>query len=115
MARKKKNKHIVDGVKYLTPEHINKLEVFQKDEELKKLELEVLSCKSQVMSERRQKLSTELEVVNKELEIVTLKKKLLTLEHNVRGNGYREFIEMLKNEYEIEGQIGFDPETGELK
>ena len=113
---KKQNKHVIEGVKYLAQEHINKLESFNKDEEIKKLELEVINEKASAMSEKRQKLSAQLEVVNKELEILTLSKKILTYEHNIKGNSYRSFIEMLKKEYELgDTRFGFDPESGEIK
>jgi len=120
MVKKKKvPSYIVDGVKYLSQEHLNKLESFHKDEEIKKLELEVNVSKSQMLSEKRQKLSADLEVVNKELEINSLKKIILTKEHNMRGLGYRQFLDILDklNElYEIEnGRFGFDPISGEIK
>jgi len=54
-------------------------------------------------------------VVNKELEINVLQKKLKEYEHLTRNTSYKQFMEMLKKEYEIEGRFGYDPDTGEIK
>ena len=115
MARQKKNKHIIDGVKYLEEKHINKLESFHKDELLKQLEIKVIEAEGRALSEKRHKLSAQLEVVNKELEINVLQKKLKEYEHLTRNTSYKQFMEMLKKEYEIEGRFGYDPDTGEIK
>ena len=115
MAKKRKNKHTVDGVKYLEERHINKLESFHKDELIKQLEMQVLDAKVRELNEKRQRISSQLETVNKEVELAMLEKKLKTYEHNVQSSSYRQFMEMLKKEYEIDGRFGYDPDTGEIK
>lgn len=93
--------------KFLEKEEILKIELNQREERLRKAE------EARTILEMKIK-TLEIDNLKKDLEIIQLKREKVALRHNQERTKSREFIEELKQKYDVK-VLGFDPESGLIK
>ena len=112
MSRKKvkediQKEEVVVKKTHLTFEEIKKLDIFNIEERIRKQELELIEVKRQLTQKAIECLTKDLKIL--EFEVLSKVK-----EHEVKRAQHVQFVNEIKLLAEIKGNLGFDPNTGEL-
>jgi len=101
--------------KYLESNEINRLEIRHERRIAEKLQMENLSLQKQIVRHKQTIAELQRLLFEKDVKILEFQHSQMKEIHDAEMAQHLNFIDNLKEKYQLTDGFGFDPDTGEIK